>query len=64
MEKPCISWMPVRLLDDMQKGRLSWEEWVRSAPQYGLDGVEVHHTLFESRNKEYLLNKNIGRERR
>jgi len=54
MEKSRISWMPVRLLDDMQKGRLSWEEWLRSAPKYGLDGVEVHHTLLESRDKEYL----------
>ncbi len=54
MEKPHISWMPVRLLDEMQKGSLPWEEWVRSAPKYGLDGVEVHHTLLESRDKAYL----------
>jgi len=52
--KPMISWLPVRLLDRMNRGELSWENWVRKAVEFDLDGIEIHHTLLESRDDFYL----------
>lgn len=46
--------MPVRLLAAMRSGELRWDDWLRSAPNYGLDGVEIYHRLLESRDEKYL----------
>lgn len=54
MAKLPLSWMPVRLLDKLQEGTLSVEDWIRSAPGFGLQGVEIHHTLLESKEGPYL----------
>jgi len=34
----------------MDEGELSWEDWIRRSAEFGLDGVEIHHTLLESKD--------------
>jgi len=54
MSKLPLSWLPVRLFNKLQQGILSLEDWIRSAAEFGLQGVEIHHTLLESKENSYL----------
>jgi len=52
--KPLVSWLPVRLLHQMDEGELSWEDWIRRSAEFGLDGVEIHHNFIGKQRPLYL----------
>jgi sugar phosphate isomerase/epimerase len=54
MQELPISWMPVRLLQELREGSIAPETWMRTARDYGLQGVELHHTILESHDSTYL----------
>ena len=44
MTRPRLSWIPVRLMDDLIVRRsLSLDDWLAKARDFGLEGVEVYH---------------------
>ncbi len=45
MAKPKIAWMPVRLIHPILSGQMSVEEWIRSAPAFGVGAVEIYHAF-------------------
>jgi sugar phosphate isomerase/epimerase len=48
MDKPSLSWIPVRLMDAVLVDRtLSVEGWLRSAPEFGLSAVEIYHRFLD-----------------
>lgn len=42
-EKPTISWIPLRILNDIVEGRSSVIDWLRTVPAFGLTAVEIYH---------------------
>lgn len=48
MNKPTLSWIPVRLMDAVLVDRtLGVEDWLRSAPEFGLSAVEMYHRFLD-----------------
>ncbi len=50
MAKPTIAWMPVRLIQPMLQGQISVLEWLRQAPAFGVQAVEIYHAFLSDEN--------------
>jgi sugar phosphate isomerase/epimerase len=48
MKRPSLSWIPVRLMDAILVDRtLGVEDWLRSAPGFGLSAVEIYERFLD-----------------
>ncbi len=45
MEKPALSWIPVRLLDQILRMELSLKDWLKNANRLALPAVEIYAAL-------------------
>jgi len=55
VNKPNLSWIPVRLMEDiLVKKTMTAEQWLRSAPEFGLGAVEIYYAFLESTDPDYL----------
>ena len=49
-----VSCLPVSLFSDINSGKMSFEEWVASAPGLGLDGVDVSMMFLKNHTATYI----------
>ena len=45
MAKPTIAWMPVRYIRPILQGQMSLWDWLRQAPAFGVQAVEIYHAF-------------------
>jgi sugar phosphate isomerase/epimerase len=45
MAKPTIAWMPVRYIHPILQGQMTLWDWLRQAPVFGVQAVEIYHAF-------------------
>ncbi len=50
MAKPLLAWMPVRLIHPILQGQMSVVDWLRRAPDFGVQAVEIYHAFLSEAN--------------
>jgi hypothetical protein len=45
MAKPTIAWMPVRYIHPILQGQMTLWDWLRQAPAFGVQAVEIYHAF-------------------
>ena len=49
-----VSCLPVSLFTEINEGRMSVNDWIRSAPSLGLDGVDVSMMFIKYHTAAYI----------
>jgi hypothetical protein len=50
MAKPTIAWMPVRYIHPILQGQMTLWDWLRQAPAFGVQAVEIYHAFHQRRD--------------